>query len=127
MSFDAYHKNKDHIYRCTGYQINHSNGERPGSTRIHHCLYPNAMRPGFPTDQKLMPLNPIGKAQLYVPGKDLSDEKRFKENDGLFWVEPPIFEIFDFKWLAGSYYRRLKDPNTDCIDRSIWQRNYRYA
>jgi putative ABC transport system permease protein len=118
VSYDAHHKNKDRIYRITGYITKRSNGEITERYPNTPLPLPDAMRQDFPQVRKVAAINPIGEAQLYVPGKDLSGEKRFKENDGLFWIEPSLFEIFDFKWIAGSY-SGLKDPGTAVLTESL--------
>ena len=46
-------------------------------------------------------------------------EKKFKEKNGLFAVEPEFFDMFDFKWLAGSPSSSLADPNSAVLTRRL--------
>ena len=111
FSYDRYHKNKDRIYRVTATQFNKSNGE----VSAYHGAAPtplgDAMRQDFPQFEKVASMRDLGQSQIYIPSEGLAEEKRFKENKGLFWVESSMFDIFDFSWLAGSA-KRLNEPNT---------------
>jgi predicted permease len=111
FSYDRYHTKKDRIYRVTTTQLNKSNGE----VNSRHGAVPtplgDAMRQDFPQLEKVASMWNLGQAQIYIPAEGLGEEKRFKENRGLFWVESSLFDIFDFTWLAGNA-ARLKEPNT---------------
>ena len=44
-------------------------------------------------------------------------EKKFRENKGVFAVEPDFFDMFDFAWLAGNPHSSLKDPHSAVLTR----------
>jgi predicted permease len=117
LSYDDYHTNKDRIYRVVTTSISRSNGEVAEHYAMVPGPLPEAMRHEFPFEQ-VATLCDLGNAQIYVPGKDLSNEKRFQENHGLFFAEPGLFKIFDYTWLAGNA-EELKDLNTVVLNQSL--------
>lgn len=123
LSYDGYQTYKDRIYRVVVDKKNRSNGALEETHRGVPTPLPFALRQDFPGFEKVAALTGLGQAQIYVPGvKGLEDEKRFKENEGLFFTEPGIFDLFDFDWLAGNG-TGLTAPNTGVITESM-ARNY---
>lgn len=115
MSYDDHHQKKDRIFRVTSTIKSKSNGEVKTREPVVPFALPEAFRNDFPQFEQIASCLFIGQAQFYVPGKE---EKRFKETQGLAWVDPGLFEIFDFTWLEGNA-RELKDPNTAVITESV--------
>ncbi|HTF31302.1 MAG TPA: FtsX-like permease family protein [Flavitalea sp.] len=118
LNYDGYHKSKNRIYRVITANINRSNGEVTSKYPYSPAAMSYALRTDFPQLEKVGGIFGIGGAQIYVPVAGTSAEKRFKENDGLFWSEPSFFEIFDYTWLYGNA-QRLNEPNTVVINESI--------
>jgi putative ABC transport system permease protein len=118
LSYDRYHTNKDRIYRVVSTLTSRSNGEVSGYQSAVPGPLPDAMRHDFPALEQVATVFGLGRAQIYVPGKDLSDEKRFNEKDGLFFAEPALFKIFDYNWMVGNA-EGLKDLNTVVINQSL--------
>lgn len=117
LSYDMYQSKRDRIFRMTTTLFSRSNGE----VVWRHSLVPlplaSTMRQDFPALEKVAALEEIG-GQVYVPGKDLADEKRFREKDGVFFLEPEVFDILDFTWLEGNA-AGLKEPNTVVLAKSV--------
>src|SRR3954447_15485418 len=90
FSYDRFHSKKDRIYRVVATRHNRANGEITGYESGVPIVLHDALRTDFPGFEKTAPVWNIGGAQIHipVPGKDLSQEKRFKENEGLFFTEP---------------------------------------
>jgi putative ABC transport system permease protein len=120
LSFDRYHKKSDRIYRIVTEKINRSNGEVKEHITGVSVLLPDGIRNDFPGLEKVAVISTIGEAQLYVPAanNNVVDEKRFKENDGLFFMEPGAMDMFDFTWVTGNA-ARLQEPNTCVLTRSL--------
>jgi predicted permease len=118
LSYDRYHSNSNRVYRVTSLQLNKSNGEINSKHGSVASPLPEAMRQDFPQLEKVGSIWNLGSAQIYIPAKGLEEEKRFKENSGLYWADPDVFSIFDFKWLAGNA-SGLTDPNTVVLDESF--------
>ena len=115
MSYDDYHGKKDRTFRMTTTIKSKSNGEiKVREPNVPNAL-PEAFRNDFPQFEQIASCWFIGQAQFYVPGKE---EKRFKEDQGLAWADPGLFEIFDFTWLEGNA-KELKNPNTVVITESV--------
>jgi putative ABC transport system permease protein len=120
LSFDRYHKKSDRIYRIVTEKINRSNGEVKQHITGVSVLLPDGIRNDFPGLEKVGVVSALGEAQLYVPtaNNNVANEKRFKENEGLFFIEPGAFDMFDYTWLAGNS-ARLNEPNTCVLTRSL--------
>jgi predicted permease len=118
MSYDDYQSKRDRIYRITSINYSRSNGEVAHMHSMVPAPLPGTMRRQFPSLEKVTALEEIGGAQIYVPGKQLSEEKRFKEDNGLFFTEPNLYDIFDFTWLDGNA-KGLQEPNTVVLAQSL--------
>ncbi|RYY61336.1 MAG: FtsX-like permease family protein [Chitinophagaceae bacterium] len=124
FSYDRYHKNEAHIYRLVTEISNRNTGEIIERNKGVPVPLSAAVRNDFP-ELKAGVIASFGQAQVYVPGASGTpeDEKRFKENEGLFWAEPQFFDMFDFNWIAGNA-SRLKEPNTLVIQESFAKRYF---
>jgi putative ABC transport system permease protein len=118
-SYDAYQANGKRIYRVVTTHSRHSTGEPIDYSGSVPLPLPDAMRHDFPQLEKLAAVWNIGGAQVHVPGpRGIEDEKLFKEDNGLFFAEPSLFEIFDYQWLEGNALG-LKDPHTVVLTKSL--------
>ena len=120
FSYDNFQTKRDNIYRVVTTYTNYSNGEVTGRQSATPVPLANALRSDFPQLKQVAAVWNIGSAQIHVPipGKDLADEKRVKVNEGVFFVEPSLFNIFDYHWLAGNA-KRLTEPNTVVINQTL--------
>ncbi len=117
LSYDNFHSRKDDIYRVVTNHLNKSNKEVVSTHGSVPIPFADAFRTDFPQVKEVAAVWNIGGAQIHIPipGKELVDEKRFKEDDGLFFVEPAVFKIFDFTFLSGNA-TRLTEPNTTVLN-----------
>ncbi|MDF2189908.1 ABC transporter permease [Paraflavitalea sp. CAU 1676] len=118
-TYDNYHANNDRIYRV----VTEKKNATTGAIDEYHRGVPNpmvdALRNDFPAFEKVGFIASLGQAQIYVPGSNgLADEKRFKENEGLFFAESGVFEIFDYQWVAGNA-TGLTAPNTGVLSETL--------
>ena len=120
LSFDNFHKNKNRIYRILT-EMHNADGIRH-SRGVPYPL-PTAMHNDFPS-LKSSAVYSSGDDQIVIPNeRSGATLKKFKEEDGVLYVEPTFFEIFDFPLLAGDY-RSLKDPNTVIITKETAERYF---
>ncbi|TSD66900.1 FtsX-like permease family protein [Inquilinus sp. KBS0705] len=78
----------------------------------------DALRIDFP-QYKFAAINSSYGSQITVPGNNpanTSDNKKFTENIGVFFIEPQFFDIFNAEWLDGNK-DALKEPNMVVIDK----------
>ena len=118
LSYDKYQSKRDRIYRVVTTNINKSNGEISKRTPAIPPPLPKAMKQDFAQVENTTAILQMGGAQIYIPEENINNEKRFKEEGGLFWTEPGLFEIFDYDWIEGNA-AALKNPNTVVIAESI--------
>lgn len=121
LSIDTFHTNRDRIYRVVSTET-----FRNGTIVFDGCAprpLADALRREFPQAEKV--------AAVYR-------ERRFQFAIGdqlfraplVYFVEPELFDIFDFPWLAGDPKTALKEPYTCAISRSVaekWFGNWQNA
>ncbi len=120
LSYDSFEKNKDRISRVVSTYINPLTNEVTARESSTTPALSKALRNDMPQIKKVANVWNIGGAQIHIPipGKDLADEKRVKENDGLFFIEPDLFSMFDYRWLAGNA-ARFNEPNICVLNESL--------
>jgi len=110
-SFDNFHKNKDRLFRVLR-EYHH-----PGDNGIFYGAaapfpLPGVIKKDFPELKKTSAIVSSGDNQIMVLDQSGKTLKKFKEKKGVFAVEPDFFDMFDFKWLAGTAAGSLADPNS---------------
>jgi putative ABC transport system permease protein len=120
LSFDSFHSKKDRIHRVltelhSADGMNHNAG-------VPYPL-PTAIRNDF-ASMKTSGIYGASNDQFIITDeKNGQTLKKFKEEDGIFFVEPAFFEIFDFPLLAGEW-KTLKDPYTALLTRETAERYF---
>lgn len=120
LNYDTFQSKRDRLHRVVTTFTNKANGEVTGYESAAVIPLANALRTDFPELAAVAAVWNIGGAQIHIPipGKDLIEEKRFKEDAGLFFAEPDLFRMFDYSWLAGGA-KGLTEPNTCVITESL--------
>ena len=120
LSFDNFHSKKDRIFRVLTEDHNADGVRR---TRGVPFPLPTTMHNDFPA-LKSSAVYTMGDDQVVIPDQTNDRaQKKFKEEDGVFYAEPSFFEIFDFPLMAGDY-QALKDPNTVVITKETAERYF---
>jgi putative ABC transport system permease protein len=123
LSYDNYHVKKDRIYRIVTTTQNRSNLEIVDRTASVPMPLPVAMKIDFPQFEKVATVQYAGSPQVYVPGKSVTEGSLFKENSGVFYAEPALFEIFDYAWLSGNGLR-LSEPHTVVLSKTVAEKYF---
>lgn len=108
-SFDTFHANTQRIYRVSKRFDKTGNG---GYSR-GICFPAGKQLPlDFPQLEQVASISSAQGDQLTVMDDNgRTTQKKFKE-DGLFFIEPKFFSIFNFPFLAGNPQTALASPNT---------------
>jgi ABC-type antimicrobial peptide transport system permease subunit len=122
MSFDNYHKKKDRIYRVLT-EYHHADAPDIFYGKGVPSPLPSALKTNFPQLEKVAAVYSEGNDQIQVLDDNGQAMKKFKEERGVFFVEPSLFDIFDFKWLAGSA-SSLKNPNSVVLTKTIAEKYF---
>jgi len=122
MSFDNYHKKRDRIYRILT-EYHHADAPDIFYGKGVPQPLPAALRTNFPQLEKVATVYSEGNDQIQVLDDKGEAMKKFKEERGVFFTEPSLFDIFDFKWLAGNA-SSLKNPNSAVLTRSIAEKYF---
>ena len=82
-----------------------------------------ALRTDFPFLEKVATVNGLSSAQIAVLGADNAPIKKFYEKNlfgaSLAFVEPSLFDIFDYTWLTPNAAATLNEPNTAVITEKL--------
>lgn len=108
LSYDNFHLRKDRIYRITS-ELNSPDGIR--YTAGVPFPVAKALRIDFPDLENVSNIFEVD-AQISIPADKEKNEKKFKEENSVFYAEPEFFEIFNFPLLAGNKKTALSQPNT---------------
>lgn len=112
LSFDNYHEKKDRIYRVLT-EYHHSNTDVFYGVATPYAL-PEGIKKALPQLEKVAAFYSEDDSQILVVDEFGLTTNKFKEKEGVFISEPSLFDIFDFKWLAGNA-SSLQNPNTVVI------------
>jgi len=114
MSFDKGFKDENRIYRVVSIW-DYADGNRFYSQGVPLPLAP-AMREDFsPYIEKISAIeNSAGLIKITDP----SGKEKLKSIEDVFYIEPDFFEIFNYKWLSGSY-NSLSDPSHAVISKEM--------
>ena len=113
LNFDGFHSKKDRIYRVNTVWTREGEVDRSGSSQFPVGA---AIRAQF-SDLKATTINYVQEALMAVPnGTDMPS--KFQENEGVAYIEPDFFEIFDRSWIQGQP-SLLKEPYTVAFSESM--------
>jgi putative ABC transport system permease protein len=121
QSFDNFHHNKARIYRIMTRNTNP--GDKGDPDAAVPFPLPTAMKNDFP-DWTSAGIFGIYNMQIEIKNKAGQTEKKFKERDGVFVLEPSFFSILDFPALAGDPSKALKDPDAVVLTRATAERYF---
>jgi len=100
-SFDEFHTKKDRIYRVLT-EYHHADAPDIFYGKGVPTGLPQAIKSNFPQLEKVASIYSEGNDQILVPDENGQPVKKFKEANGVYFTEPSFFDIFDYKWLAGT-------------------------
>ncbi|GGA94443.1 ABC transporter permease [Puia dinghuensis] len=109
LSFDNFHVAKDRIYRVVSIPYKEGSGY---NARAGVALpVASALRIDYPQLEKVAAI--FGRdGQVTVLNDTHSAEKKFNEENDVYFAQPAFFDIFNFAWLAGNPKTALTAPHT---------------
>jgi len=114
LRFDRFHSKYDRIYRITTDEaINDVSSYTMGSP----MPMAQALRNDFPALEKVTVMFYTVNG-LFGVKSESGEIKRFQENEGIAYVEPEFFKIFDFPWSAGDS-KSLSEPNNVALTKNL--------
>ena len=109
LSFDTFHKNKDHVYRIV---TEWHDGDISYSPAVPSPVG-KAVRSEFTFAEKTARVIDYQGVLISIPGS--GEVKKFEEESGVAFVEPEFFDILDFPLVKGNKNQVLKNPNSAII------------
>jgi putative ABC transport system permease protein len=122
MSYDSFHSNNDRIYRIvTQDKLSDNVFYTPG------IPFPalDAIRIDFPniTTGALLANYSSQVTVLGKNGNSTNSDKKFIEPSGVFYANPQFFQVFQYKWLAGSP-SVLAEPNNTVLTQKMAEKYF---
>ena len=110
LSFDDFHSEKESIYRV----VRHTTSDEGVSTdRGVAFAMAKVLREESSRVSKVAMIFGNNDNQIDVLDQNMTDTgRRFNEIDGIAFVEPEFFTIFNFEWISGDPAVVLADPNS---------------
>jgi putative ABC transport system permease protein len=121
MSFDNFHPNRDRIYRI-GSDFRLPDG-------IHYSdgacfVAARQLRIDYPQLQNVSTIyHSPGDQLTAMDANNLPTQRKFDEQ-GLFFIEPHFFEMFNFPFVAGDPETALSEPNTAVLTQATAERYF---
>lgn len=122
LSFDGYHQKKDRIYRVLT-EFHHESVPEPFTGNGVPYALPRELKTAIPQIEKSSVIFSANSTQFQVLDESGNLVKKFKEDEGVLFTEPELFEIFDYEWLAGSP-ASLEEPNHIVLSRETADRYF---
>ncbi|NUM79314.1 ABC transporter permease [bacterium] len=113
LSYDAFHKNKDRIYRVNTVWYRDGEVGRNGASQFPLGA---AIRSHF-SDVKTTTVYYVSSGVFTIPDGS-NAPKKFAESEGVAYVEPEFFEIFDAQWIEG-HPSSLAEPYSVVLSQSM--------
>ncbi|MGH7494326.1 MAG: ABC transporter permease [bacterium] len=115
LSFDTLHRKADRICR-----INTVFTRPEGVLYDTGTPYPMAaaLRNDFPELEKVAIAHYEAEGLVTIPAEGKAPV-RYKEKDGLVYIEPDFFDMVDFAWVAGSPQTALSEPKSAALTETL--------
>ncbi len=118
LSYDKFQKNYNRIYRVVT-ATSHRDGSEEHNPGIP-CPAVEALKTDFPQFEKVAAINSAYGSQVTVlgenPNADPANSKKIIEDNGVAFIQPEYFDIFNAQWLEGNA-TALKEPGTIVLDK----------
>ncbi|QHT69224.1 FtsX-like permease family protein [Rhodocytophaga rosea] len=114
LSFDTFHSKKDQLYRInTHVQFQGETG------RLPNVPFPfiEALRNDLPEFKQATVTNYVSGGLVSI-NREGQAPARFQEENGITYIEPQFFDLFDYTWLEGNPQTSLKDPRSVVLTES---------
>ncbi len=121
-SFDDFHTKQANIYRVVT-EYHHADSKDVFNGKGVPFGLPQGMKAAFPQVQQIAPFFAEYNDQVVVLNNRNETEKKFKEENGLYYTTSSFFKIFDFPLLAGSY-ESLKAPNNVILSKETAEKYF---
>ena len=123
LSFDTFHKKEKQIYRVL------TRFEGPDGTSLNAGVpfpLPIALRNDYPQLEKVSAVMSAENAIIAITNEKehAGEAKKFKEENGIFFLEGEFFDIFDFPFLAGDPNTALAKPNTAVLTKQTAEKYF---
>ncbi len=118
-NFDTFHSKKDRIFRVV---TDSDDNGRPNTTQGTPMPMAPALKNDFPEIETTTRTYYAEEGLIAIPSRDGSAAK-FQEKEGIAFIEPAFFDMFDFPVTAGSV-SELARPHTAVLTESMAQKYF---
>lgn len=122
LSYDNYHIKKDEIYRVLTEFRSETEPEPSTNSGVPFAL-PRELKRTIPQIDEVATIFAAYDVQIQVLDATGNTSKKFKEETGIFFTEPSLFNILDFVWLAGDV-ASLENPNNVVLSEDVAEKYF---
>ena len=120
LSFDAFHSDRDRIYRMVRVSGADMSEFRSG---ISYPV-PVAIKSEIPSLENIVSIEYFGGANVDVLDPSGNSENKFREEFGVAFVDNSFFKVFDFKatglrWIEGNPEKALTEPYSVVLTKTM--------
>ena len=108
LSYDRFHSKLERIYRI---DTNIRSADGVDYDMGSQAPLAASLRRDFPDLERVTVCNYRGEGLITING-DVGNRKKFQEKEGIAYLEPEFFDIFDFAWASGTPGSSLAAPYT---------------
>ena len=120
LSFDNFHSRKERIYRVVSVL---KNPDGTGYTAGVPFPVAEGLRLDFPNLENVSSIFGTD-VQVSIPDDEGKNEKKYKEENSVYYAEPGIFKIFNFPQIIGEIQSALNEPNTAVLSQSAAEKYF---
>lgn len=119
MSYNSFFPDNENIYRVVT-----ETHDESGADYTPGVPFPalEAMRVDFP-QAKIGVLQATPNGQITVPASGAGDDKKFIEESALYYGDPEVFDVLQFKWLSGNP-SVLAEPNAVVLTQKMAEKYF---
>ena len=121
LSYDNFHNNKERIYRL----VTEWHNEEVNYSQAVPQPLGKAFRTDFSFDENTARIIDYRNTLITLVGD--KQNRKFNEENGVAFVEPDFFKIFNFPLLAGNAKAILQNPNEALVTETIAKKYYSSA
>jgi len=119
-SFDTYHTNYHRIYRAN---VQSDGNDGKNYTAGVYPVFPEVFKNDFPEAEEVTFISYRAGSFIIIP-QEQGEPKKYNEEQGVAYVQPNIFKVFDRKILMGDVEKGLDEPNEVIISHRSAQKYF---
>ncbi|MBA3647371.1 MAG: ABC transporter permease [Chitinophagales bacterium] len=116
-SFDHFNSQKSRIYRIVT-NTSYSDGTKAQTSGVP-LLLGEALQVDMPQLKDVTTAYSQFNSFFAVTDPETGEVRKFKQDDGIYYIQPDFFKIFTFPWITGNPATAMAEPNSIALSKSV--------